>query len=143
MREHVEYAGPRLSSAWLRWEMRHSGCTAGRCLVGSRVATWCFQKPDTVIITNSEWVGGLAVCQGVIPQALSYPVRMVTTLSATGGQRWWWKCPGCGRRCESLYLTRGRDRLACRQCCQLVYRSQYRHQRRTRKRRPAKKRTPE
>jgi hypothetical protein len=38
-----------------------------------------------------------------------------------GGRRWWFLCPGCGRRRMQLYL---RNRaLACRVCHRLTYRS--------------------
>ena len=38
-----------------------------------------------------------------------------------GGERIWFQCPGCGRRCAKLYLA-GRAR--CRQCLNLAYESQ-------------------
>ena len=43
----------------------------------------------------------------------------------SGGLCWWWKCPACPKCEANLYLSAGRDRLACRTCCGLLYASQY------------------
>lgn len=40
-----------------------------------------------------------------------------------GGQRPWWTCPYCGRRCAILYLGYGQQWL-CRECLRLPYSSQ-------------------
>ena len=40
----------------------------------------------------------------------------------SGGQRTWFLCPACGRRCGVLYAIRGR--YACRKCGRLKYESQ-------------------
>jgi hypothetical protein len=48
------------------------------------------------------------------------PVLYLTPCACNyGGLRWYWCCPGCGRRCRCLYLQR-RDFL-CRQCLDLTY----------------------
>ena len=39
-----------------------------------------------------------------------------------GGQRAWFKCPGCGQGCRILY---GVNSLRCRKCRQLKYQSQF------------------
>jgi hypothetical protein len=39
-----------------------------------------------------------------------------------GGSRLWIGCPGCARKCRALYI--GSDRLRCRLCLGLRYRSQ-------------------
>ena len=44
-----------------------------------------------------------------------------TTPRNFGGRQVWFTCPGCWRRCSILYLS---ERLACRLCLQLAYRSQ-------------------
>ena len=45
----------------------------------------------------------------------------VTSVELTFGRRWYFVCPECGKRREALYLL---DRLACRECLRLGYRSQ-------------------
>lgn len=42
------------------------------------------------------------------------------------GQRWWFSCPRCGRRCRILYRMPYAARFACRLCLGLRYRSQQR-----------------
>jgi len=42
-----------------------------------------------------------------------------------GGQRWYFKCAGCGRRCKALYFCL--PAFACRCCARLVYRSSREH----------------
>jgi hypothetical protein len=39
-----------------------------------------------------------------------------------GGVRWWFSCPGCGRRCAKLHLRRG-SVFQCRTCHDLTYES--------------------
>lgn len=41
-----------------------------------------------------------------------------------GGQRWWFRCPACSRRCRILYLPFDGSMFACRQCHRLTYPSQ-------------------
>lgn len=55
---------------------------------------------------------------------LRYVVGTIRTVLPSGGERTWWACPTCCRRAELLYLPNGRERLGCRRCCQLTYRSQ-------------------
>lgn len=43
------------------------------------------------------------------------PVALTSTACTFGGVRWWFLCPGCGRRCAILY-----PRL-CRLCCKGRY----------------------
>lgn len=49
-----------------------------------------------------------------------YLVRWTTTAQHYGGQRFWWLCPSCGRRCAHLYSGKV---FACRICQQLTYES--------------------
>jgi len=51
----------------------------------------------------------------------SYTVGLVTTQPNLGGERWWFTCPLCQRRCAKLHLS-GRH-FACRCCAGLTYRS--------------------
>lgn len=48
---------------------------------------------------------------------------LVVTKLCHGGVRFWFTCPGCGRRVRKLYLPPGRRRFRCRHCCDLTYRS--------------------
>lgn len=41
-----------------------------------------------------------------------------------GGQRWWFWCPACSRRCRILYLPFDESMFACRQCHRQTYPSQ-------------------
>jgi hypothetical protein len=52
-------------------------------------------------------------------------VPIVTTPMHLGGQRRWFTCPSCRRRCRLLYL--GGARFRCRRCRGAVYESQYEH----------------
>ncbi len=49
-----------------------------------------------------------------------YLVRWTTTTPRYGGQRYWWLCPACGRRCAYLYSGKV---FACRICYGLTYES--------------------
>ena len=49
-----------------------------------------------------------------------YLVRWAITTPRYGGQRYWWLCPACGRRCAYLY---GGKIFACRRCHNLTYAS--------------------
>lgn len=53
---------------------------------------------------------------------LSYWIRLDSTPCHFGGERLWFRCPGCGKRAARLY---GADRLfTCRRCQNLAYPSQ-------------------
>lgn len=47
-------------------------------------------------------------------------IALTWTACSFGGQRPWWCCPGCGRRCAVLY---GGIRFRCRRCHDLAYAS--------------------
>lgn len=49
-------------------------------------------------------------------------IPFVTTPTRFGGQRVWFCCPGCQRRCRVIY---GGTRFRCRKCHELRYNSQY------------------
>jgi hypothetical protein len=53
--------------------------------------------------------------------AYNYPVEIAYTLTPWGARRYWWICPGCGRRCGTLYLPPSSGRFACRACHDLTY----------------------
>ena len=49
-------------------------------------------------------------------------VRLVSVPCHFGGQRWYWLCPGCGRRVFKIYVTHSPE-FRCRTCHDLTYRS--------------------
>lgn len=61
------------------------------------------------------WLGGTSV---------SDRVALTTTRPRFGGPRWWFRCPGCGRRCGTLYRPPRAMHFRCRRCHDLAYRSQ-------------------
>ena len=56
------------------------------------------------------------------------PVTVDVPLERTachfGGVRWWFRCPGCGRRSAKLHLPPGASRFACRPCQGLYHQVQ-------------------
>lgn len=71
-------------------------------------------------LTFQSEPGGLRVSRlGNLGDAHRLPVEW--TPCRFGGSRPWWRCPGCGRRCASLFLVRGLFR--CRKCGRLTYSS--------------------
>lgn len=57
------------------------------------------------------------------------PIRLQTTPTQFGGERWWFTCPlivngvACNRRAGKLYLPPGAKYFGCRKCHGLTYRS--------------------
>lgn len=47
-------------------------------------------------------------------QFWNYPVSLVTTPCNYGGLRWWFECPGCGRRAGKLFIPPQSGQFACR-----------------------------
>jgi len=99
-----------------------------------------FLKPGTVFDcawrSNGQEIGSVLVEVGTISVKLSYGYRLpdgtvralkyFVQLDATpchfGGERPWFRCPGCGRRAARLF---GADQLfTCRRCQDLAYTSQ-------------------
>ncbi|MFO0800571.1 MAG: hypothetical protein U0804_24140 [Gemmataceae bacterium] len=107
----------------------------GRLSVGARVVEWVLNDDDSLTVRHPGCRGLLAALVGVPIEPQRYRVAVVKAPAAHGGERTWWSCPGCGRRCGLLYLVPGRDRLGCRVCCRLVYRSQYEQRARALRRR--------
>ncbi|MBN2024918.1 MAG: hypothetical protein JW809_19230 [Pirellulales bacterium] len=60
---------------------------------------------------------------------IEIPIRLQTTRTQFGGQRWWFTCPlivggmACRRRVGKLYLPPGARYFGCRRCHGLTYRS--------------------
>lgn len=59
---------------------------------------------------------------GGSPQRIDEVIPVVRTAAQFGGQRDWFQCPACRRRCRLLY---GGAHFRCRQCHRARYRSQY------------------
>jgi len=53
-----------------------------------------------------------------------YEVLIETTPCHYGGERWWFLCPVCFRRCRILYQPPDQSVFACRICHNLSYKSQ-------------------
>jgi len=53
----------------------------------------------------------------------NYEVLIETTPCNYGGDRWWFLCPICFRRCRIIYQPPGQSVFACRICHDLSYRS--------------------
>jgi hypothetical protein len=52
---------------------------------------------------------------------VDYSMPIVSTLTPWGSPRYWLLCPGCGRRCGTLYLPPGGQHFRCRLCGKLTY----------------------
>lgn len=51
------------------------------------------------------------------------PIELAKSHTGYGGERFWWICPMCGRRCGILYRHPIDQQIACRKCLRLKYRS--------------------
>lgn len=128
MRRLVEEVGEPLRAGALCRYVKATGLDSGILDVGDREVKW--ELADDAVNVRHPPADRRAA-------ALHYSIGLVFTALPTQGLRWWWACPSCGERVDVLYLLSDRDRLACRECCRLLYRSQYGQKRRRRKRRPA------
>jgi hypothetical protein len=120
----VEHAGKPFRAASIRTAVRWFGDREGDTLVGSTTVLWRYAHPDAVAVSHDGPVSFLTALMGVVAKPQSYSLRVLRDATPSGGSRWWWGCPGCGRRCGLLYLVAGRPRLACRTCLGLTYLSQ-------------------
>ncbi len=125
----VEDVGEPLFAGWLSRVYRLTGKTHGVRWVCGRRVFWKLHCRVSVAVTHPP--------ADASAEPLSYSIPLLFTDLPSGGSRWWWKCPECVRRVDVLYLPEDRDKLACRRCCGLHYRSQYSHEKTRRsKRRP-------
>jgi hypothetical protein len=62
---------------------------------------------------------------GGAPQRINEVIPIVRTATRFGGQRHWFECPACSRRCRLIY---GGSHFRCRHCHGARYSSQYESQ---------------
>lgn len=130
----VENVGEPLFAGWLSRVYRLADKTNGTRWVCGRRVRWLLDVRS-----------GLAVehLASDPSETVRYTVALQFTGLPSGGDRWWWACPGCQHRVDVLYLPSDRDRFGCRRCCGLYYQSQYTgRKRRKRKRRPVVEAVP-
>jgi hypothetical protein len=89
---------------------------------------WDQQKRRLVEDTPSMDIRAFAR-DGWIKQGMTYFVwgldtfELDWTAQRLGGERPWFLCPGCSRRCALLYSVSG-GHYSCRRCCKLAYASE-------------------
>jgi hypothetical protein len=54
-------------------------------------------------------------------EILSQNIKITTTPCNFGGQRYWFACPDCQKRCGTLYTNPINNKLSCRECHGLKY----------------------
>ena len=57
-------------------------------------------------------------------EVLGLRIELTTSKTRFCGDRLWFACPLCGRRCESIYRHGGRKNAGCRICLNVKYRKQ-------------------
>ena len=57
------------------------------------------------------------------PQSIHTVVELSSTPCRYGSVRWWFRCPGCGKRVGCLYKAPGSYYFRCRHCHDLTYTS--------------------
>ncbi len=110
----------RIDLAWLR---RNGYLHAGN----SGNLTWSRGGNKTGSINYRVETGGLRLIYRTRPHGgewhdVNELVPFVWTQTRFGGQRRWFQCMSCGRRCRILY---GGSHYRCRRCHGLKYESQY------------------
>ena len=65
--------------------------------------------------------------RGAVPQHINEFIRIVKTPTQFDGERHWFECPACGKRCRLIYIY-GASRFRCRQCHGARHQSQYESQ---------------
>jgi hypothetical protein len=72
--------------------------------------------PQFIQVT-AQWAGG---------DKTTEEIRLTKTKLVSGGERRWYLCPHCHRRCARLHAFEQYRHFTCRVCLGLVYKSQYR-----------------
>lgn len=107
-----------------------------RIRIKDLMAASFFQKSQLGTINwNGKWKDSSAVIkynkeEGYIEisytcnhsEAIRLQIPVVITHPNFGGVRYWFKCPFCGKKITTLYITR--KYFSCRKCNNLTYRSQ-------------------
>src|SRR3569623_764291 len=62
--------------------------------------------------------------RGSDPQSVTCPIQFDRTVCNYGGNRAWFRCPQCWRRCAVVYFGAPGGRYACRKCLRLAYMSE-------------------
>jgi hypothetical protein len=102
----------------MRWLCAH-GLRDGRPIGVLWQFTGCWRSSVTLQLLRGG--GHVAIVYGVDGETRSEAVPVTASSCNFGGFRWWWLCPGCGRRCAILYHEY--ERFECRTCCGLTYTS--------------------
>lgn len=79
-----------------------------------RVSGWL----DVAVEDDVAWFLDYRHLPGELAPPRRYAIGLDRTPQRLGGTRVWWRCPACNGRCAVLYACNG---VACRKCCQLVY----------------------
>ena len=99
----------------------------GRLRAGTRFR-WGWRRPDEDEQLGEVRVGadprGLALTYHSEHGDTEHRVEFTWTPCRFGGQRTWFVCPCCGRRCAVLYGVDHRGRFSCRLCMNLAYSSE-------------------
>jgi hypothetical protein len=133
------------SGNWYRWKDRKS--TVEESLVLSMrdlrgrihphstgTFTWTWATGNTSSVGYFlTWHDGLPVFtlhyRWANSEDVQIPIRLQTTPTQFGGERWWFTCPlvvggtACNRRVGKVYLPPGARYFGCRRCHNLTYRS--------------------
>jgi hypothetical protein len=94
---------PTISCIWKRGDQRVAMCQI----------SLVYSAGDTLAIQLSTQVAEVAITQTV---AIDWVVQRLA------GQRAWWLCPGCQRRCGVLFNPTG-EVWSCRACAKITYSS--------------------
>lgn len=142
------------SGNWYRWEEKKSTVEEssgvamrdfrGRIFDGAAgTITWTYGRGDAASGGKSSvgWFVTFGGCENSTGPTITFhyrwrdsedvriPVRLQTTPTQFGGERWWFTCPlivggvACNRRAGKLYLPPGAKYFGCRTCHGLTYRS--------------------
>ena len=93
--------------------------------------SWARSQSSAIVATASVGYvlqeGGLRLHythtrRGAAPQRINEVIPIVRTATRFGGQRHWFECPACSRRCRLIY---GGSHFRCRHCHGARYASQY------------------
>lgn len=99
---------PGTSFSW-HWTTNH----------GERAGSIGVSVGHQQVTLNYQWTP-----DGGDPRPITCPLWIDRTPCNYGGQRPWFLCPQCGRRCAVVYFGGRNGRYACRNCLNLAYLSE-------------------